>query len=260
MPKKSMKNKIPRRKRVQKRRKGGVRGQGPYFLSFHPKGFELPIPRRFQTSFVVEADYKVPIATASLWNGAVKLNSLWLPFRPGGATAFSAATFLGPATEATLLPTGFSQICTNSLYNNIKTLKSTISVRLQPTTGSGATSCVVFPQFNTLSVSDIYHARTLPYSKQAIFNSLKANVGTNRSGWLTNSIDPEQYIGYDHLEGKADIIANVSGVTADPSVTMWWGIFFQTSDLDVTATVNTLLQIRVKYDVELYAPDFGSVT
>ncbi len=238
----------------------GVPVGGARALVNHPRLYQQPVPPRFITSFYCEADYKIPIATASITNGAVKLNSPWLPFRPGAASAFASANFLGPASETTLLPTGWSTLCSNNLYAAGKCIRSTIWVRINPTTGSGATSCVVFPQFNTLSVSSIYQARTLPYTKQCVFNSIKNNVGTGPGGWLRHSISPAAYIGYSPIEAKADIQANVFQYNADCPLSLWWGVWFQTVDLDVTATVNSLLQVRVKYDVELYAPDSMPVT
>ncbi len=226
----------------------------------HPRQYQMPVPPRLVTTFFSEADYKIPIATASMTQGAVKLNSPWLPFRPGAASAFPSATFLGPATETTLLPTGWSTLTGGTLYAAGKCLRSTIWVRINPTTGSGATSCVVIPQFNTTSVADIYHARTFPYNKQCVFNSIKNNTGTSRGGWLRHSIAPSTYIGYSQIEAKADIQGNAFQFNADPPLSLWWGIYFQTVDLDVTATVATLLQIRVRYDVELWAPDSMPVT
>lgn len=219
----------------------------------------LPLPERLRTSFTCEADYKIPVSTASITSGAVKLNSPYLPFRPSGATAFPSFTFQGPATEATLLPTGWSQLANANLYKFFKVVKSTIMVRISGTLTANNCVVTVIPSDNATSFSNIYTARAAPLARQSAFCASKPNMGTNRQGWSSYSIDPYVLYSGTRLEAKADV--SLAGTyNVDPLLVAWWFVFLQTNDLDITATSASLLQVRVRYDVELFEPSQMSVT
>jgi hypothetical protein len=220
-------------------------------MVFRPGVFQQPLPRLYETSFWCEADYKIPIATASLTGGTVKLNSTWLPFRPGGSSAFPSYTFLGPASESTLQPTGYSTLVAGNLYSQYKVLRSSIQIRWSGSNSGNNVTCTLVPASNVASIASIYQARTMPYAKQATFAVSKPNTGVNGGGWLTHSVDPQTVIGFTPLESKADVFSNVGGVSGDPPITMWWWIFFQSNDLDVSATTASLLQIRLHQRVQL---------
>lgn len=239
------------------KRKKGKRGagaapkkEGPFTVVFHPSRFREPLPRRLVTEFWCEADYKIPIASSSIQVGSVKLNSVWLPFRPGGSSAFSTMTYLGPGAETTLQPTGYSTLFSPSLYGNYKVRRSTISVRWNGSNSGNNVVAVIVPTFNTTSVSSVYQLRTMPYAKEGSFSVSKPNLGTTRSGWLTSSINPDTYFGFDRLESKADIIGNTGVEGADPNTTMWWQVYLQSNDLDVSSTTASLFQVRMHWLVE----------
>ncbi len=219
----------------------------------------LPIPERLRTTFYCEADYKIPIATASTTSGAVKLNSPWLPFRPGGSTAFSSYTFQGPATESTLLPTGWSQLATSNLYASVKVLRSTIKIRWNGSNSGNNVVLTVIPALNVASFSDVYNARAAPLARQATFSVSKPNTGVDRAGWFTYSIDPYLLTAATRAEEKGDL--SLSGTfDLDPIVTLWWFVYLQSNDLDVSSTTASLFQVKVIYDVELFQITQMSVT
>ncbi len=235
----------PKRTKRRQRRSGGAQS-----LSFNPGQYGQPIPRNYRTQFWCEADYKVPIATASLTSGAVNLNNPVFPFRPGGSSAFPAFTFLGPATESTLLPTGFSSLTSGDLYSTFKVLKSTFRLRWSGSNSGNNVIVTVVPCLNTLVPSDVYHARTFPFARQATFSVSKPNTGVGRDGYMTCSISPARLFGMSPVEGKADL-SILATIGTSPAVQFVWAVFFQSNDLDVTATSASLLQVRVHYDVEL---------
>lgn len=206
-----------------------------------------------------EADYKIPIAAASITSGAVKLNSPWLPFRPGGSSAFGSYTFLGPATESTLLPTGWSQLANSNLYRYVKVTRSTIRIRMGGANSGNNTVLTVIPTLDVTSFATIYTARAAPLAKQATFSVSKPNTGVGAGGWFTYSVDPYVLIAATRAEAKGDL--SVTGeFNNDPLEVLWWFIYLQTNDLDVTATSASLFQIRVSYDVELFGLTQMSVT
>ncbi len=219
----------------------------------------LPIPERVRTTFSCEADYKIPIATASITSGAVKLNSPWLPFRPGGVSAFGSYTFQGPATEATLLPTGWSQLATANLYQTVKVLRSTIMIRWNGSNSGNNVVLTVVPATNVASFSDIYQVRAAPLARQATFSVSKPNTGTDRGGWFRYSIDPYVLTAATRAEEKGDL-SLATNYNLDPIVTLWWHVYLQSNDLDVSATTASLFQVKVIYDVELFQLTQMSVT
>jgi len=212
----------------------------------------LPIPERLRTKFYCEADYKIAIATASTTSGAVKLNSPWLPFRPGGSSAFGSYTFLGPATESTLLCTGWSQLATANLYQYFKVVRATIKIRLSGANSANNATLTVVPAFDVASFASIYTVRAAPLARQASFSVSKPNIGVGRDGWFTYSVNPYVLLAATRLEAKADLTSGSGLYNADPLVNLWWHVYLQSNDLDVTTTTASLLQVKVMYDVELY--------
>lgn len=199
-----------------------------------------------------EADYKIPISTATVTQGSVKLNSLWQPFRPGGSSAFPSFTFVGPATESTLRPTGFTDLTSANLYQLIKTVRSDIKIRWSGSNSGNNCLAVLVPSVNTALPSDIYEARTYPFSKEATFSVSKPNDGTDRAGWMHHSCNPMTVYGLTPLEYKADISADVASPASDPAIGLWWTLYLQTNDQDVTSTSASTLQIRIRWVVELF--------
>lgn len=219
----------------------------------------LPIPQRMRTRFTCEADYKIPIAAASTTSGAVKLNSPYLPFRPGGSSAFASYTFQGPATESTLLPTGWSQLCNANMYLFNKVVRSTIKIRLSGANSANNTILTVVPAFDVASFASIYTVRTAPLARQATFSISKPSTGVDKDGWFSYSIDPYVLASAMNAEAKGDI-SLAGSYNVDPILVQWWHVYVQTNDLDVTSTTASLFQVRMEYDVELYALTQMSVT
>ncbi len=231
-------------------RKGGIQGD---VVVYRPSLYAQPLPRRYRVTFNCEADYKIPIATAAITLGSVKANSLFAPFRPGGSSAFPSFTFLGPATETSLRPTGLTDIVQSNLYGLIKVLRSRIAVRWAGSNSGNNVLCTLVPTLNTQVPSTVYQARTCPFARQCSFSVSKPNTGANRDGWLVQSINPMTIYGLNALEFKADIQANVSTGGADPAIQIWWNVFLQSNDEDVSATTASTLQVRLSWDVELFA-------
>lgn len=246
----SLPRKSRRRKAGRKSRGGDKRVSRDAQILRHTPN--LPIPERLRTRFYCEGDYKIAIATASTTSGAVKLNSPWLPFRPGGSSAFSSYTFLGPSTESTLLCTGWSQLATVNLYQYYKVTRSTIKIRLSGANSANNATLTVVPAFDVASFSNIYDVRAAPLARQASFSVSKPNIGVGKDGWFTYSFDPYQIIGATRAEAKGDLFSDSGIYNADPIVTLWWHIYLQSNDLDVTTTTASLFQVKVMYDVELY--------
>ncbi len=247
----SKKNNRRPRARPRKRKTGKSTAQG--IVTVRPAAFAQPLPRRLRTSFWCEADYKIPIATASLTSGAVLLNYLNLPFRVSGSSAFPSYTFLGPATETTLQPTGYTQLANAGLYNALKIRRSTIQLRWSGSTTGNNVVVTVVPALNITSIPDIYTARTLPFARQCTFSVSKPNTNVNRDGFFSYGIDPYTVYGTNPSEEKADLDVLVAGDASTPSLLYLWNIFVQTNDLDVTSTSAALFQVRLRWDVELYS-------
>jgi hypothetical protein len=220
----------------------------------------VPIPEAVLTKFYCEADYKIAIATASTTSGAVKLNSPWLPFRPGGSSAFASYTFLGPATESTLLPTGWSQLTSSNLYQYCKVNRSTIRVRWNGANSGNNVVCTVVPALDVASFASVYTVRAAPLARQATFSVSKGNTGTDSEGWLTYSFDPYVILAATGQEQKGDLTAGAGLFNGDPLVTLWWHVYLQSNDLDVSSTTASLFQVKVMYDVELFGLTQMSVT
>lgn len=238
-----------RRARPRRMKGMGSLGADPQVVKRAPN---IPIQESMYTVFSCEADYKIPIATASITSGAVKLNSPWLPFRPGGSSAFGSYTFLGPATEATLMPTGYTTLLSSSLYNFYKVLRSTIEIRWSGSNSANNVIVTVIPTYNTTSFATIYTARAAPYARQCTFSVSKPSTGVGRDGFFRYSIDPYKIYGYNRPEAKADTLSASSGWNSDPGLTLWWQIFVQSSDLDVSSVTASSFQVRVRYHTQAF--------
>jgi len=252
---------MPQRKKKMKkmrpRRRPGKRSTAisQRTLVYRPGVYGQPLPQRFQTSFWCEADYKIPIATASVTSGAVSMNLLDNPFYPGGSSAFPSYTFLGPATEATLQPTGYSQLAGVSgpgLYNTMKIRRATIKIRWNGSNSGNNVVLTVVPTINTASYANVYSARTAPFARQATFSVSKPNAGVDKEGWFTYTVDPYRIIGLDRAEEKADTFLLVPSAATTASYGLQWFVVLQSNDLDVSSTTASLFQVRLHWDVELY--------
>jgi hypothetical protein len=258
VPKKNIQNRKNKTNKTKARKRKGKQRvtPGAQVIKHTPN---LPIPERIRTRFYCEADYKIPVSTASITSGAVKLNSPWLPFRPGGSSAFSSYTFLGPATESTLLCTGWSQLTNANLYLFNKVVRATIKIRIGGANSANNVTLTVVPAFDIASFSSIYTVRAAPLARQATFSVSKPNTGVGRDGWFTYSFDPYMLNAATKAEAKGDI-SLAGSYNLDPILVNWWHIYIQTNDLDVTATTASLVQVKVEYDVELYGLTQMSVT
>jgi hypothetical protein len=226
---------------------------GPDSVSYTPGLFQQPLPRSFRTRFVIEGDYKVPIATASITTGSVKLNSLWVPFRPGGSSAFPSFTFVGPATESTVQPTGKSNLMSSGLYSNGKVISSKFCLRWSGSNSGNNVTCVVVPSLNVSAPTTVYQARTYPFARQCSFSVSKPNTGCGRDGWFRYSVRQRDILGITPLEGKADWSFTTFTPSSDPDVTLWWNVWFQSNDQDVSGVTASTVQVRVEYVVELFS-------
>lgn len=251
--KKQKKSKRPPRRRQQPPKVSGEGGIDSDVITYHPTLYAQPLPRRFRVDFWCEADYKIPIAAAALVIGSVKCNSLYQPFRPGGSTAFPGYTFLGPATETSLRPTGFTNLVQSNLYGLVKVLRSRIHVRWNGSNSGNNVMCVIAPTLNTQVPVNIYQARTVPFAKEGSFSVSKPNVGADKNGWISHEINPMTIYGLNSQEFKADIQANVSTGGGDPAILTYWNVFLQSNDEDVTSTTASTLQVRLEWFVELFA-------
>jgi len=221
-------------------------------LIYRPGANRMPLPPIFQTELYVEADYKVPISTASITTGQVQLNAPNLPFRNfGTGSAFPSYTFLGPATESTLQPTGATALFgTTDGYNSYRVLKSSLSLRWQGSNSGNNVMCVVVPSLNTSSFSSVYAARTQPFARQASFSVSKSSTNCDKDGWFTSTISPYTVMGFDRAQAESDAFVNQGTWNSFPDLGLSWFVFFQTNDADVTSTSASTLQVRVKYTVQ----------
>lgn len=211
-----------------------------------------PYPEIFETTVYTEADYKIPIATASLTTGLVKLNSVWLPFRPGGSSAFPSFTFLGPATESTLMPTGITRLLgPSAAYSSSQVLSSRLSMKWSGASTANNVLCVMVPDLNTASIADVYHARTSPFAKQGTFSVSKFNENTGRDGYLSHEVSPYEILAFNKQQSEADFEADAALANNDPAITQWWWIYVQTADQDVTSSTAATLQVRLQQRVRL---------
>ena len=108
------------------------------------------------------------------------------------------------------------------------------------------------PAFDVASFSNIYTVRAAPLARQASFSVSKPNIGVGRDGWFTYSINPYVLYSATKSEAKGDITSGGGTYNADPLVNVWWHVYLQSNDLDVTTTTASLLQVKVMYDVELF--------
>jgi len=221
-------------------------------IVFHPGRFQQPVPRVFRTEFYCEAEYKIPISTATITQGSVKANSLFAPFRPGGSSAFPSFTFVGPATETSLRPTGFTDLTQGNLYQSIKTIRSDIAVRWNGSNSGNNCMAVLVPSLDTNLPTSIFQARTMPFMKEGTFSVSKPNTNCDKAGWLRHSVNPMTVYGLTPLEFKADVTANVTTPTTDAAIGVWWTLILQTNDEDVTSTSASTLQVRLHWIVEMY--------
>jgi hypothetical protein len=246
---------MPLKKKPAKRRGQRNNAISQRIISFNPGLYGQPLPQRFRTALWCEGDYKIPIATASTTSGVLSMNLLNLPFYPGGSSAFPSYTFLGPATEATLQPTGYSQLAGVTgpgLYNTLKIRRATIKIRWNGSNSGNNVVLTVVPSLNTNTFASVYSARTAPFARQATFSVSKPNTGVDRDGWFTYTVDPYRIIGLDRIEEKADTFLLVPSAAVTSSYGLQWFVILQSNDLDVSSTTASLFQVRLHWDVEFY--------
>jgi len=229
--------------------RSGFRAAG--MMNFFAPAHQMPLPPRFRTTFHVEGDYKVAIATATTFNGLLRANNPQTPFFPG-SSAFPSLTFLGPSTESTLNPTFMSVLFTASVYNTCRVIFSNISVKLSSSSSDNNMFCVIVPTTDFANPNDIYAARTQPWARYGVFNTGKPDEGCQRDGFLHSNLDCGKFLGMSKLQRDADLFYNVASVNTPPQVEVFWKIFCGLVDQDVTANSACTLQVRVKYTVELF--------
>ncbi len=209
-----------------------------------------PFPPRFVTRFTCEADYKIAAASGSITTGYVYGNSLFTPFyNVNGAAATLPYTHLGPATAATLQPSGATSLLNSNLYSDYKITRSKISIVLLPGPACANVEATIAPSIATNQPSTIYIAKTAPYSKSAMFTS--TGGAANRA--LTVQISPPQFFGLSRLQGKADVgefMQTFSSSLQTPLFAFVWSIFLQTCDGNQTVAAS-LLRVRLEWDAEL---------
>jgi hypothetical protein len=217
-------------------------------VTYVPRNTLNPFPQRYRTRFYVESAWAVPIAVAATFDGIVGFNDLTHPFN----SAFSALTYLGPATAATLEPTGLTTLLNANMYQSYKVFNSTIGLKFSSTTSSNNMLCTIVPSTSSSLTTDIYVQRTQPLARNGCFNASKPDEGCNQQGYLVNSRTVAQVLGLSQLQFDADDSLLVAGVGGGPASTIYWYIFFQAIDQDVSSATKSILQVRVSYDVELW--------
>lgn len=223
----------------------------PAFLVYTPGPDRVPFPPNFVTEYWCEADYRIPTATTGSTQGSPKLNSLMLPFSPGGSSAFPSYTYLSSVSEATLNPTGWSTLCNGSLYQNYKVTWAEIKVKVTPTLTTDNVTVVVVPSDNPSFPINAYVARTQRYARVAAFNASKADQGVTPDGWLTISFNPYDLMGFTSLEGKADVSLGATDYADDPSRLLQWVVFVQTVDGDAF-NAPALFQVKMHWRAQLW--------
>jgi len=211
-----------------------------------------PFPPRFQTTFFVEGDWKIPAATSGPFVGHVCANYPSYPFYPAGSASFTTLTYLGPSSVAALRPTGWSSLINSTMYTNYKVTRSTISVNISGTLSSNNFTASLIPVNTYASNPSAYIIRTQPFCKTGMFSNSKNNEGCDKNGWLTNTYTPGRLTGYTPFEVKADTYQLVGSGSIDPAQEAWFYLTFNTNSLDVTGTEPALLRVRVSYDVEMF--------
>lgn len=209
------------------------------------------MPPRFVTSLTCEADYKIAAATGSLTSGFAYANSLFTPFyNVNGVVATLPYTHLGPATAATLQPSGVTSLLNSNLYSFYKVTRSRIRLQLIPGPACANVEVTVAPSVSTTQPSTIYIAKGAPYSRSVMFSS----TGNSQSKFLNSQISPSQMLGLSGLEAKADIadLGQVfSSTPQTPALAYVWSIFLQTCDGNQFVAAS-LLRVRLEWDVEMY--------
>lgn len=242
-------NKVKKQKK-QHRRKPMKRPKN--LLVWKPGVSLSPLPPRFITSFYMEADYKIPSATAGTFEGQIQANNPQLPFFYGSSSAFPSFTFLGPGTEGTLEPSGWSLLANTHLWQYYKVLKSELSVKVSAAVSTNNMSCTVIQLNNPALAMTVYNARIQPFARSANFYVSKQNEGCHKDGYLHVPFNASQIIGLSNLEAKADIGVLGDPLGLPPLIPIFWRVYLKTDTLDVTGTSAALFQCRVRYDVELY--------
>lgn len=233
-------------------RKGLRRNDALVYLPSISHGY-LPFPSRFLTRMCCEADMKVAAATATISSGYCYGNILDRPFYNigGGVATFASYTHLGPATAATLQYTGATSLFNSSLYQLYKVTRSTLHVRVDPGPANADIEVVILPSISSAAPSTIYTARTQKYVKTAKFSSTGNAQGISRKdGFLTNTLDSSNALGFSGQEIKSDIATSVGqfGVVI-PSYGWVWQVWLQTCDANVTVGA-ALLRVKLEVDVE----------
>jgi hypothetical protein len=252
MPPKPAPRRLNRRKARSNARKASMEAT-TRMLVYRPGPNRMPFPPRFRTIMYCEADYSVPIATGPLYSGYFLLNWPTLPFHPGGSSAFPSLTFLGPATEATLQPTGYTLFANLvDFYNNFKVYFTEVSVKQSAASSDNNVDCVIVPSSSVSTPSDIYLARTQPFAKVGSFNTGRPNEGCDKDGFLKARFNVAELLGLTKIEAKADTYLSASNITSSPTAILYSHVFFQTCSLDVTANSKCLVRLRLKYEIEFW--------
>jgi hypothetical protein len=239
-----------RRSNLKKSKGRNKTNKSPTMLTYRPSRWEMPIPQRYRTNFYCEADFKLPSATSGPFTGVVACDSPKLPFYWGGSASFPSLTFLGPATAATLQPTGWSRLA--FIYNQYKVIRSEMKLKVEGGTSLNNFSATILPMNNPSSSVTIYQARTLPYSVSGSFLVSKRNEGCDKEGFLCHRWEAGESVGYTPAEVKADTFEFVSTSSAGPAYGIGWKVFLITSTGDVTGTYDSLVRVRIKYEVEMF--------
>jgi len=150
------------------------------------------------------------------------------------------------------MPTGITRLLgASAAYSSSQVLASRLAVKWSGASTANNVLCVLVPDFNTASISDVYHARTSPFAKQGTFSVSKMNENTGRDGYLTHEVSPYEVLAFNKAQAKADYEADAALYNNDPNLTLWWFIFIQTADQDVTSSTAATLQVRLTQRVRL---------
>ncbi len=215
-----------------------------------PQLGSTPFPPRLVTRMTCESDYKIAAASATITSGYAYGNTLFTPFfNVNGSAATLPYTFLGPATAATLQPTGATSLLNSNLYSDYKVTRSRIRIMLMPGPACANCEVTVAPSIATNQPSTVYIAKTAPYAKTAVFTS----TGGPANRALNVQVSPAQFFGLSRLQGRADDAELTQTFTSSlqtPLLAFVWTIYLQTCDGNQTVAAS-LLRVRLEWDVEL---------
>jgi hypothetical protein len=80
----------------------------------------------------------------------------------------------------------------------------------------------------------------------------KRNEGCDKDGFLVHRWNAATSVGYSPAEVKGDTFEFVSTSSAGPSYGIGWKVFLITSTGDVTGAYDSLVRVRIKYEVEMF--------